>query len=64
VSHDPSRKHFFAKCLGFFAVVGLATKTQAKPRPQLRSSAAGQRDAKVVMPQPESRAVSRGNPAA
>jgi hypothetical protein len=59
VSHDPSRKHFFAKCLGFFAVVGLASKTQAKPRKQLHSSASVQRDAGVVTLRPESRAVSR-----
>jgi len=56
VSHEPSRKHFFAKLAGLFAVVGLAPKLLAKQQPGRMTSV------KPVAPialRPEVRAVSR-----
>jgi hypothetical protein len=55
VSHDPSRKHFFAKLLGLIAAVGLAPKLLSKP---LGQSVAGPTPTAVNL-RPESRAVAR-----
>ncbi|MBP9913941.1 MAG: hypothetical protein KBF26_11110 [Opitutaceae bacterium] len=55
MSHDPSRKHFFAKLLGLVAAVGLAPKLLAKPQ---EKSVAGT-DTKGINLRPESRAIAR-----
>ena len=53
VTHDPSRKQFFGKILGFFAAAGLSTKLLAKSAPAASSPAS------VIVARPESRAVPR-----
>jgi len=55
VSHDPSRKHFFAKLLGLIAAVGLAPKLLSKSREQSVADQA----APAVALRPESRAIAR-----
>jgi hypothetical protein len=55
VSHDPSRKHFFAKLIGLIAAGGLAPRLLAKPP----SVDAPKLAAPVIELRPESRAVAR-----
>ena len=55
VSHDPSRKLFFAKLIGLTAAAGLAPKLLAKPRTaRAQTPAPG-----LIELRPESRAVAR-----
>jgi len=62
VSHDPSRKHFLAKLIGLFAVVGIAPRLLAKPvqAPSIPAAPA----ASGITLRPESRAVARRGDAA
>jgi len=56
VSHDPSRKQFFAKLLGAAAAVSVAPKLLAKSSPAAVTPAVS---ALPVMVRPEARAVAR-----
>jgi len=57
VSHDPSRKQFFAKLLGLTAAFGFLPKLLAKSAVVTR--APGSSPSRVVAIRPESRAVAR-----
>lgn len=56
VSHDPTRKHFFAKLIGLIAAAGLAPRLLAKTpaRPASAPAATG-----GIELRPETRAVAR-----
>jgi len=55
VSHDPTRKHFFAKLIGLIAAAGLAPRLLAQSQPSQASPVA---PAQIEL-RPESRAVAR-----
>lgn len=54
MSHDPTRKHFFAQLLGLTAAVGLLSKIGAKVTPGSQVTAEA-----PVQIRPETRAVPR-----
>ncbi len=56
VSHDPTRKHFFAKIIGLIAAVGLAPRLLAKAPPQPAPAPAASVGIEL---RPETRAVAR-----
>jgi hypothetical protein len=56
VSHDPSRKQFFAKLLGAAAAIAVAPKVLAKAAP---SNSTPEAPAIPVLVRPEVRAVAR-----
>jgi len=59
VSHEPSRKQFFAKLLGFAASLAFVRKFVAKSAPGLSGSNGPAAPAAPVVLRPETRAIAR-----